>query len=139
MSPQQSNGRLANKIAVVTGGASGIGLAVAKTFLTEGAKVFIVDFSPSNISSATSTLKDHGYDTQSYSFHHADAADEQSVIAYVDKCVEKFGGLDVAVLNAGIGARPQPLSQLSVEEYDTIMRVNARGRMTPPIFPIHSS
>ncbi|KIY03903.1 uncharacterized protein Z520_00595 [Fonsecaea multimorphosa CBS 102226] len=121
-----SGKRLAGKIALVTGAASGIGLAVTQTFLSEGAKVLGVDFSESNIETASSLLLSQGFDTSAYGFHHADAADESSVIAFVDKCCEDLGGLDIAVLNAGIGVI-KPISNLTVEEWDRHMRVNARG------------
>jgi len=82
-------GRLQNKTALITGAASGIGLAVTQTFLQEGAKVFIVDFSSKNIQSATSLLKTAGYDeSTAFTFHEADAADEPSVVAFIDACVK---------------------------------------------------
>ena len=119
--------RLAGKTALVTGAASGIGLGVIQTFLTEGAKVLGVDFSEENIESARSILESQSFDLSTYAFHHADAADEESVIAFVDKCTKDLGGLDIAVLNAGIGTIT-PISKLTAEEYDRHMRVNARGR-----------
>ncbi|OQV04197.1 hypothetical protein CLAIMM_09115 isoform 2 [Cladophialophora immunda] len=119
--------RLAGKIALVTGAASGIGLAVTQTFLSEGAKVFGVDFSESNIETASSLLSSQSFDPSTYRFHYADAADESAVIAFVEKCTQELGGLDVAVLNAGIG-KITPISKLTLEEYDQHMRVNARGR-----------
>lgn len=119
--------RLEGKIAVVTGAASGIGLAVTQLFLSEGAKVLGVDYSESNINAAQSLLKSKDFDANAYSFHHADAADETAVVAFIDKCVQDFGGLDIAVLNAGIGLIT-PISKLTVEEYDRHMRINARGR-----------
>lgn len=120
-------GRLAGKTAIVTGAASGIGLAVTQLFLTEGAKVLGVDISEKSMESASSLLRSQGFDSSTYAFHKADVADEESVVAFVDKCTNDFGGLDIAVLNAGVGVI-LPISKTSSEEYDRHMRVNARGR-----------
>lgn len=123
----QQTGRLAGKTAVVTGAASGIGLAVTQLFLSEGAKVLAVDFSDKNIESAKSQLQADGFDSGSYTFHNADVADEESVIAFVEKGVTELGGLDIVVLNAGIGFI-KPIVDTNAEEYDRLMRINARGR-----------
>ncbi|KIW97961.1 uncharacterized protein Z519_01545 [Cladophialophora bantiana CBS 173.52] len=122
----QNLNRLAGKVALITGGASGIGLAVAQTFLTEGAKVLVVDYSAANIESARSLLSSQGLASDIVKFHQADASDEESVIAFVDKCVQDFGSLDIAVLNAGIGTQFF-ISDLTAAEYDRMMRINARG------------
>jgi NAD(P)-dependent dehydrogenase (short-subunit alcohol dehydrogenase family) len=127
MSPKTAS-RFTGKVALLTGGASGIGLAVAEAFMDEGARVFIVDYSIPNIQSAGSVLESKGYHRSSYVLHQADAADEASVIAFVDKCVSDFGGLDVAVFNAGIGGTQKPVWKSTAEEYDLVMRINARGR-----------
>ncbi len=119
--------RLAGKIAIVTGAGSGIGLAVTQTFLSEGAKVFGVDLSVENIESARSLLQSQGFQSSTYAFHNADVADEESVIEFVDKCTKDLGGLDIVVLNAGIGVIT-PISKLTAEEWDRHIRVNARGR-----------
>lgn len=123
--------RFTGKVALLTGGAAGIGLAAAKALMDEGAKVFIVDYSHPNIKSASQALKLAGYSQSAYVLQYADAADDASVIAFVDKCVEEFGGLDVAVLNAGIGGKQKPLWECSADEYDLVMRINARGRACP--------
>jgi NAD(P)-dependent dehydrogenase (short-subunit alcohol dehydrogenase family) len=131
MTPSTAS-RFTDKVALLTGGAAGIGLAVAQALLDEGAKVFIVDYSAPNIESASQTLQSAGYNKSAYLLHYADAADDASVIAFVDKCVEVFGALDVAVLNAGIGGIQKPIWEFSAEEYDLIMRINARGRVFYP-------
>lgn len=119
--------KLADKTALVTGAASGIGLSVTQLFLSEGAKVFGVDISEKGIQSATSLLQSQGFDSSTYAFQKADVADEGSVIAFVDKCFQDLGGLDIVVLNAGVGAI-LPISNTTSEEYDRQLRINARGR-----------
>ncbi|KAL4798700.1 hypothetical protein BDV19DRAFT_356774 [Aspergillus venezuelensis] len=119
--------RFTGKVALLTGGAAGIGLAVAQALMDEGAKVYIVDYSHPNIKSASQALKLAGYSQSAYVLQYADAADDASVIAFVNKCVEQFGGLDVAVLNAGLGGKQKPLWECSADEYDLVMRINARG------------
>ena len=123
----QSFNRLAGKVALVTGGASGIGLAVTQVFVAEGAKVLVIDYSNANIESARSLCSSQGISSDKVAFHEADASDEESVIAFVDKCTQQFGSLDIAVLNAGV-AFQVPISSLSAAEYDRLMRINARGR-----------
>lgn len=127
--------RLAGKIALVTGAASGIGLAVTQSFLSEGAKVFGVDISEANLESAGSLLQSQGFESGTYTFHQADVADEDSVIAFVDKCTNQLGGLDIAVLNAGIGIHGS-IAQTTMDDWDRQMRINARGRMCIMSSPI---
>lgn len=122
-----NTGRLAGKIALVTGAASGIGLAVTQLFLSEGAKVFGVDISEKSIEAAGSLLQSKGYQSSAYLYHNADVADEASVVAFVEKCTTDLGGLDIVVLNAGVGII-KPIAETTMEDYDLTLRVNARGR-----------
>lgn len=85
-----------NKVVVVTGGASGIGLATAKLFAESGAKVAIFDVNEKALGEAVEVIGGDCLAVQ------ANVADEASVAAGFDKVVERYGGLDVAVLNAGI-------------------------------------
>lgn len=123
-----NNQKLAGKVAVVTGGAAGIGLAVTELFLLEGAKVLAVDYSESNIDSARKQLQSKSFDPKTFVFQHADVSDEDSVITFIEKAMSELGGLDILVLNAGVGAI-LPISEVTMQEWDRQMRINARGRM----------
>lgn len=127
----EKGNKLKGKVALVTGAASGIGLAVTQTFLAQGAKVFGVDFSKENIDKASLLLEKEGFDKSAYVFQLGDVADEEVVRSLVGKCAQSFERLDIAVLNAGIGVI-KPISELTLEEYDRQMRINARGRKCRP-------
>jgi NAD(P)-dependent dehydrogenase (short-subunit alcohol dehydrogenase family) len=115
---------LAGKVAIVTGGASGIGRGIVERFLAEGAKVMIADVQD-ELGAAVAKAGGPGAH-----FHHADVGDQQQVGDLVAAAVEKFGGLHVMVNNAG---RSSPLKKgLFTEdfaEFDSVMRVNVLGVM----------
>jgi NAD(P)-dependent dehydrogenase (short-subunit alcohol dehydrogenase family) len=87
-------GRLDNKVAVITGAASGIGRATAKRFASEGASVVVADFDDVNGPEVAKEI--NGL------FVKVNVANEQSVIAMYEKAVEVFGGIDILFNNAGI-------------------------------------
>ncbi|KAK2813962.1 hypothetical protein FQN50_000363 [Emmonsiellopsis sp. PD_5] len=104
-----------------------MGLATSVDFLDHGANVFVVDFRQTNLDSALVTLKDKGFDESRFVLHQADAADEAAIIDSIEKCVERFGALDISILNAGITGKQGPLIEQTVEAFDEVMRVNSRG------------
>ena len=85
---------LENKVALITGGGSGLGLAAAKTFIAEGAKVMILDYNPASESVAEEI---------GAKFFAGDVSKAESVEAAVKATVEAFGRLDIAVASAGVG------------------------------------
>jgi len=87
-------GRLDNKVAVITGGASGIGRATARRFAAEGASVVVADFDDQRGPEVAEEIGGL--------FVRVDVADEQSVIAMYERTVEVYGGIDVLFNNAGI-------------------------------------
>lgn len=115
--------RLEGKVAVITGGAGAIGLATARLFLAEGARVCLVDRSAHRLGEAASDLKgeDHVLTLE------ADVAEEDAVAGALDAAARHFGGIDIAVGAAGIEGSVKPMFKLSVEEFDTVLRVNARS------------
>ncbi len=116
-------GRLAGKVALLTGGAGGIGKATAEKFLTEGAKVVIVDVFEQPLERVKKDLEAIG----EVLTIQADVTKEADVQKYVNQTVERFGKIDVFFNNAGIVGKMAPLVDLSVEEFDQVMAVNARG------------
>ena len=127
-----SHGRLANKIAVVTGGSSGIGRAISAAYATEGAKVVVGDHvqgsrDPSEDVSTVDLVKSLGSDAI---FVKVDVSDSQSVDSLVQAAVEKYGRLDIMVNNAGIAfeaSDPKPIWEVTNERWDKTMSINATG------------
>jgi NAD(P)-dependent dehydrogenase (short-subunit alcohol dehydrogenase family) len=115
-------GRLEGKRALVTGGTSGIGYAVADRFLREGAAVVITGRDQELGLRAEAGLRASGQ----AGFVSADAGDPAAVAGSVDLAVRLLGGLDVLVNNAGIGTEAT-LLDTPLADYDRVMNVNVRG------------
>ncbi|MEI0737397.1 SDR family NAD(P)-dependent oxidoreductase [Paenibacillus sp. JTLBN-2024] len=111
-----------NKVAVVTGGASGIGEASVRMFAAEGAKVVIADFSERG-QAVADELNAAGSDAL---FVKTDVTNEQDVIRMVEQTVEKYGKLDVLFANAGI-AQDGPADLLSSDSWQRTIDINLTG------------
>lgn len=114
---------LDNKVAVLTGGAGGIGKAVAKCFLTAGAKVVLVDMSEDALDDAKKELEDYG-DVITIK---ADVSNEDDVKNYVSQTVDKLGSIDVFFNNAGIEGEVATLVDTKLEDFNKVMNVNVVG------------
>lgn len=110
---------LAGKVAVVTGGASGIGLAAAKMYLAKGAKVVIADFNEEGGKQAAQELKSGG----EVEFFQVDVSSEEAVEGMINFAVDTFGTIDILVSNAGVGALSET-HELSYEDYHKVIAVN---------------
>jgi len=115
--------RLNNKIALITGAASGIGLAAARLFLDEGASLVLVDRNDAALSKAAADL-DAPDRVMSVT---GDVSVEDDVRRYVDAAVQRFGRIDVFFNNAGIEGKIAPLIEQDVAEFDKVIAVNLRG------------
>ena len=112
------------KVAIVTGGTSGIGRAAAIAYAQQGAKVVIAGRRSIEGEETVKTIKDAGKEAF---FIQTDVTQESDVKAMVDKTVEVFGRLDIAFNNAGAYGESPSLSEQLDSEYDRIMNVNVKG------------
>ena len=114
--------RLAEKIAVITGGAGGIGQAAARQFTAEGARVVLVDREEAALQSVVRSL---GEDVASYVV--ADVTQPEQVQSYVNEAVQRWGGIDILLANAGIEGIVSPIPDYPVDMFEQVMAVNVRG------------
>ncbi|KAL1407179.1 hypothetical protein Q8F55_006595 [Vanrija albida] len=112
------------KVAIVTGGASGIGLATVKALLGAGANVTLVDVNDASIEAA---LASFGSDTERVLVVKGDTSREATSEQATTETLGKWGRLDAAVLAAGIAHSPSPLHETKEEDWDRVMGVNAKG------------
>lgn len=116
---------LANKSALITGAAGGLGKAIAEKFLKAGAKVLIVDINEDRLKSASEELSAHG----EVHVIKADITQEESVKEVINAAVAKLGGLDVLVNNAGIMDHFDPVGTLEKGLWDRVIAVNLTAPM----------
>ena len=114
-------GRLQDKIAIVTGGASGIGEGTVRLFIAEGARVVIADVQDARGEKLAEEL---GTNT---AYFHTDVSQEDDVANAVDFATRKWGRLDCMYNNAGFGGVSGPIDELDMDAYDQTMSVLLRG------------
>ncbi len=113
--------RLADKVAVVTGGGSGFGEGIATKFVREGARVVIAD---RDAAAGERVARALGANARSVC---VDVANAQDVKTMLDAAQQHFGGLHILVNNAGIGHLPQPMEDLAEDQFDRIVAVNMKA------------
>ena len=115
--------RLADKVAIVTGGASGMGAAEARLFAREGAVVIIADLTDDDGIALQNSIRDAGDEAE---FVHSDVTSEADWEALITHVFDTYGRLDVLVNNAGLSSTSQG-DEISTEGWRNIMDVNATG------------
>src|SRR5690349_13089441 len=116
--------RLQNKVAVITGGGSGMGLAGVQLFAAEGARVVVADLDSVAAKEAAAAVVELGGEAVAV---EADVASLEGNQAIVDAALDSFGAIDVFWANAGVAAPMSPVSEQSIDFFDTLMAVNAKG------------
>jgi NAD(P)-dependent dehydrogenase (short-subunit alcohol dehydrogenase family) len=114
--------RLAGKVAIITGGAGGIGQAAAALFAAEGARVLLVDREETTLEQVVRALG-----SEHISYTVADVTQPAQVQQYVRTAVERYGGIDVFLNNAGIEGEMNLITEYALETFDHVMAVNVRG------------
>lgn len=122
--------RLDGKRAIITGGASGLGAAVARRFVEEGAAVALIDL-PHTLERATALVDELGTGGGAACFVAGDVLDVDSIRSAVDRAAAALDGVDVCVASAGVAAHPEAgfhgLIDLEPEHFDFVHNVNVRG------------
>jgi len=116
-------GLLSGKIAVVTGGAQGIGEAISMTLAKEGASIAVIDVNLEKARETAANIKKLGVEAEAFK---ADVSNVAEVEATVDKIVDKFKRIDILVNNAGV-TRDNLLIRMTEQEWDLVIAINLKG------------
>lgn len=114
--------RLKDKVAVITGGTGGIGMASANLFLAQGAKVVLVDNNQQAIDEAIT-----GLNNENVSFFKADVSKKEDTIKFLNHTMAIFGKIDVFFANAGIEGIASPIAEYPEDVFDKVIAVNLKG------------
>ena len=116
--------RLEDKVAIVTGAASGFGEGIARRFAAEGAKVVLADLNDQAGRRIAAEIEAAG---GAAAYVHADVTDSTQVKAMIGTAVERFGRLDILVNNAGVSHLRQPMTEVSEADFDRTFAVNVKA------------
>ena len=114
--------RLEGKVAVITGGAGGIGKAAGKLFVSEGADVLLVDLDESSLKSACDEIG-----SNKVSYHVADVTSSSDNHSMISVAEERYGGVDILLANAGIEGDVTSIVDYDEKRFDQVMAVNVKG------------
>ncbi|MDF4204339.1 SDR family oxidoreductase [Maribacter sp. SA7] len=114
--------RLKDKVAIITGGTGGIGMASANLFLEQGAKVVLVDNNQEGIDTARKSLNN-----KNVSFFRADVSKKEDTIKFLNHTLETFGKINIFFANAGIEGTASPIAEYPEDVFDKVMAVNLKG------------
>ena len=125
-------GQLTNKVAIVTGAASGFGAEIARQYVAEGAKVAVADINEDGARAVAGSLGDNAIAVR------CDVTQRADVQRLVDTTVQHFGTLDIVVNNAGTTHRNQPLLDVDEATFDRVFAVNVKSiyHMTHAVVPL---
>ncbi|MGO1575524.1 SDR family NAD(P)-dependent oxidoreductase [Agrococcus casei] len=113
-----------NKVALITGGGSGIGEQVSKDLAAGGAKVLVTDIDLSAAERVTEEIKSGGGTAAAFKYDTASPDEAQAAVA---KAVEEFGALHLTVNNAGIGGAPARTADVEVADWERVVNINLNG------------
>ena len=114
--------RLEGKVAVITGGAGGIGAATGRLFAEEGASVLLVDLAAEALQQVIQAIGD-----ERVSAVVVDVSQAEQVQRYVQTAIDRYGGIDVFFANAGVEGVVAPITEYPDDVFDRVMAVNVRG------------
>ncbi|QCE32619.1 SDR family oxidoreductase [Acetobacteraceae bacterium] len=116
----------ANKVVLITGAGSGIGLATAQAFAREGAQLVLIGRKEKPLKEAAAAISKEGH-LAPLVIAHCDVAEEAQIAAAIKQTFEKFGRLDIAFNNAGMAGAGGALAEVNSAEYQRLMKVNVDG------------
>jgi 3-oxoacyl-[acyl-carrier protein] reductase len=127
--------KLQDKVALITGGARGIGKAIASAYASEGAKLALCARTASELEQTVAEIRGLKADAEGWT---CDVSLEEPVKEFVAKVQKRFGRIDVLVNNAGVMTRPTPMAELEIKKWDYTIAVNLRGPflVTQAVLPI---
>ena len=117
---------LSGKVAAITGGASGIGLAIAKEFLEQGAVVHVLDVDQNRLASLGDTLEPHKRGGDAH-LQMVDVGNRAQVARAVKSIIQTSGGVDILIVNAGIFAPPAAIEEIAESDWEKSIAVNLNG------------
>lgn len=126
--------QITDKVAIVTGGGSGIGRGIALALARSGGRVVVCGRRKANLERTIQTIRENGGDGLAV---QADVSDESAVARLIEQVIERYGTIDFLINNAGINGGA-PIHEHSIEDWDRVMAVNLRGPflMSRAVLPV---